>query len=186
MQLPTSTNGQATDGGPTMKGNIVSVKKQQQSSKQHQMNFSKQLAEELDIDNIIPKGDQKDQASVGDHIEIDSMASFQLSLDNLVNEDRSQSALQHDDPDVFNGSQTMNGRFKGLNTPNIPDVENMDGEDSGLITSDSDFDLAVQAAGADKIDFGVVAAVPRGGSSIKKDVTKAFKKMLTANHMRTT
>lgn len=57
------------------------------------MNFSKQLAEELDIDNIIPKGDQKDQASVGDHIEIDSMASFQLSLDNLVNEERSQSAL---------------------------------------------------------------------------------------------
>jgi len=79
----------------------------------------------------------------------------------------------------------MNGRFLGTKTPNVPDVDNMD-EESGLITSDSDFDLAVNAAGADQIDFGVVSAVPKPGGSIKKDVTKAFKKMLTANHMRTT
>lgn len=59
-----------------MKGNIVSVKKQQQTANLLMTNFSKQLAEELDIDNIIPKGDQKDQASIGDHIELDSMASF--------------------------------------------------------------------------------------------------------------
>lgn len=87
-----------------MKGNIVSVKKQQQSANLHQANFSKQLAEELDIDNIIPKGDQKDQASIGDHIELDSMASFQLSLDNLVNEDKSSSAFNNDDREAFGGS----------------------------------------------------------------------------------
>jgi hypothetical protein len=34
------------------------------------------LAEELDIDNIIPKGDQKDEASLGDNVELNSMASF--------------------------------------------------------------------------------------------------------------
>lgn len=79
----------------------------------------------------------------------------------------------------------MNGRFLGTKTPNMPNLDD-DQEDSGLITSDSDFDLAVQTAGADQIDFGVVPAVPKSGNSIKKDVTKAFKKMLTANHMRTT
>ena len=82
----------------------------------------------------------------------------------------------------------MNGQFFGKNTPNIPQMD-PEMDDSGLITSDSDFDLAVNAANADQIDFGVVAAVPRGGgngNSIKKDVTKVFKKMLTSNHMRTT
>jgi len=34
------------------------------------------LAEEFDIDNVIPKDDQKDEASNLDGIEIDSMASF--------------------------------------------------------------------------------------------------------------
>jgi hypothetical protein len=80
----------------------------------------------------------------------------------------------------------MNGRFLGIKTPNLPEMDADLDADSGLITSDSDFDLAVNAAGADQIDFGVVAAVPRATNSIKKDVTKAFKKMLTANHMRTT
>jgi hypothetical protein len=80
----------------------------------------------------------------------------------------------------------MNGHFFGKDTPNVPMDADMD--DSGLITSDSDFDIAVNAANADQIDFGVVAAAPRNGNSnsIKKDVTKAFKKMLTSNHMRTT
>jgi len=59
-----------------MKGNIMSVNKQQNMTNKFQSNFSKKLAEELDIDNIIPKVEQKDQASIGDHIEIDSMASF--------------------------------------------------------------------------------------------------------------
>ena len=54
----------------------MSVNKQQNMTNKFQSNFSKKLAEELDIDNIIPKVDQKDQASIGDHIEIDSMASF--------------------------------------------------------------------------------------------------------------
>jgi hypothetical protein len=31
-----------------------------------------------------------------------------------------------------------------------------------------------------------VAALPKSGMNIRKDVTKAFKKMLTSNHMRTT
>ena len=88
------------------------------------------------------------------------------------------------DQDNFDGSQTMNGRFLGTKTPNMPNLD-ADIDDSGLITSDSDFDLAVNAAGADQVDFGVVADVPKSGN-LKKDVTKAFKKMLTSNHMRTT
>lgn len=59
-------------------------------------------------------------------------------------------------------------------------------EDSGLITSDSDFEIAAQAAGANEDEYGVVAAMPKSGLNIRKDVTKAFKKMLTSNHMRTT
>jgi len=31
-----------------------------------------------------------------------------------------------------------------------------------------------------------VAALPKSGMNIRKDVTKAFKKMLTSNHKRTT
>ena len=80
----------------------------------------------------------------------------------------------------------MNGRYLGNATPNVPLIDVDMADESGLITSDSDFDLAVKAADADQIDFGVVAAIPKRGSSIKKDVTKAFKKMLTSNHMRLT
>ena len=77
-----------TDGGPTMKGNIGAVKMMQNSVSNgfHKNNFSLRLAEELDIDNVIPKDDQKDQVSV-DKGDIDSMASFQLSLDKLVYDD---------------------------------------------------------------------------------------------------
>jgi|TARA_B110000285_G_scaffold234624_1_gene312247 hypothetical protein len=42
----------------------------------------------------------------------------------------------------------MNGQFFGKNTPNIPQMD-PEMDDSGLITSDSDFDLAVNAANAD-------------------------------------
>lgn len=61
-----------------MKSNIGSVKKGQSTIMNGllQSNFSKRLAEEFDIDNVIPKDDQKDEASNLDGIEIDSMASF--------------------------------------------------------------------------------------------------------------
>lgn len=75
MNVPSLNNG-INDGGPTMKGNIGSVKKVARQTQQTnlQSNFSKRLAEEFDIDNVIPKSDQKDQVSDGN--EIDSMASF--------------------------------------------------------------------------------------------------------------
>ena len=49
------------------------------------------MAEEFDIDNVIPKTDQKNEASEADPSELDSMASFQLSLDKLNYEERSLS-----------------------------------------------------------------------------------------------
>lgn len=66
------------EGGPTMKGNIGAVKKMQNSMGNGfpQNNFSKRLAEELDIDNVIPKDDQKDSASIDRGNDLDSMASF--------------------------------------------------------------------------------------------------------------
>jgi hypothetical protein len=78
-------------GGPTMKSNIGSVKKTVSNLVNNGMisNFSKRLAEEFDIDNVIPKIDQKNEVSETDPVEIDSMASFQLSYDKLNYEDRS-------------------------------------------------------------------------------------------------
>jgi hypothetical protein len=77
------------EGGPTMKSNIGSVKKTVSNLVTNGMisNFSKRLAEEFDIDNVIPKTHQRNEASDVDPVEIDSMASFQLSLDKLNYED---------------------------------------------------------------------------------------------------
>lgn len=73
--LMSPTNAQATDGAPTMKGNIEPLKKNQMGLVAgFQSEFAKRLAEEFDIDKVIDKDQQKEKASeIGD---IDSMASF--------------------------------------------------------------------------------------------------------------
>ena len=64
------------------------------------------------------------------------------------------------------------------------------GDESGLITSDSDFDKEANIAGynskmkgetADKEDVPIKQ--PRA-FDIKKDISKTFKRMLTSNHAR--
>jgi hypothetical protein len=54
-------------------------------------------------------------------------------------------------------------------------------EDSGLITSDSDFEVAAQEAGHLQ---HLKHANPRDPLNLRKDVSKTFKKMLSANHNR--
>lgn len=90
-------NGQAQDGAPTMKGNIEPIKKGQQSlAAGFQSDFARRLAEEFDIDNVIGKADQKEQASeLGD---ADSMASFQLSVNKYNYEINSQSRTSNYEP----------------------------------------------------------------------------------------
>jgi hypothetical protein len=50
------------EGGPTMKGNIEPVKKGFWNPSITN-GFNKKLAEEFDIDNVIPKDDQKEKVS---------------------------------------------------------------------------------------------------------------------------
>ena len=70
------------------------------------------------------------------------------------------------------------------NAENFPQVGTArESEASGLITSDSDFEQAAQEAGYNSI----AKPAARSGDplNLKKDVSKTFKKMLTANHNRT-
>lgn len=63
-----------------MKGNIEPVKKGFMNPAIRN-GFNKKFAEEFDIDNVIPKNDQRERVSEDpDH---DSMASFKLSLNGL-------------------------------------------------------------------------------------------------------
>jgi len=65
------------------------------------------------------------------------------------------------------------------------------GDESGLITSDSDFDKAADIAGYnskmkdDKTELkGDVQIKELRAFDIKRDISKTFKRMLTSNHAR--
>jgi hypothetical protein len=83
------------------------------------------------------------------------------------------------------------GRIKNIN--DIPGVSKALEEDSGLVTSDSDFELNAELKeGEDEVQTQNPDASPgkkgktpaKGQADIRKDVTKTFKKMLTQNHNR--
>jgi hypothetical protein len=61
-------------------------------------------------------------------------------------------------------------------------------EGSGLITSDSDFDKAADAAGHTGREAGGAQShakvVTKKTFNIQKDISKTFKRMLTSNHNR--
>ena len=134
------------------------------------------MAEEFDIDNVIPKVDQKDKAS--ENLDASSIKSFELSAKNY---------------DIMSQNSFKNDRNFGNNTatgfgaiPGIKDGVSAGDNESGLITSDSDFEAAALAAGAnpqDKETAGNMSSRKKA-INLKRDVTKTFKKMLTTNHNR--
>ena len=134
------------------------------------------MAEEFDIDNVIPKIDQKEKAS--ENMDASSMKSFELSAKNY---------------DIVSQNSFKNDRTFGNNTatgfgaiPGVKEGISVNDNESGLITSDSDFEAAAIAAGAmnpQDTETGNMSSRKKT-INLKRDVTKTFKKMLTSNHNR--
>ena len=96
------------------------------------------MAEEFDFDNVIPKIDQKDKAS--ENMDASSLKSFELIGQNY---------------DIISQNSFKNDRTFGNNTatgfgaiPGVKEGISVNDNESGLITSDSDFEAAAVAAGA--------------------------------------
>lgn len=68
----------SSNAGPTMKGNIGPQVKKNETTQ----NQNSKLAEEYDIDNIIPKDEQKNEVSQNFEPD-DSMQSFDMSIKNM-------------------------------------------------------------------------------------------------------
>jgi hypothetical protein len=109
------------------------------------------------------------------------MASFQLSVNKYNYEVNSQSQAS-EAPDF--AARTLNEDVLG-----IPGVG--DGEEHGLITSDSDFEATAQEAGHEPVSLSRPAVIGQqnvtlGASpgSAKKQISRAFKKMLSLNYSR--
>jgi hypothetical protein len=115
------------------------------------------------------------------------MASFQLSVNKYNYEINSQSRSSNYEP-ADPAARTLNEDMLG-----IPGVG--EGEEEGLITSDSDFDAAAQEAGhappnmsrtaTNGLQGGTVGGQGSVGSA-KKEISRAFKKMLSLNYARGT
>jgi len=78
-----------------------------------------------------------------------------------------------------------NRRIPGLNY----DQDANKSDDSGLITSDSEFEKAAKEAGylkSDVINLRKTSVDPTKGQTfnIRKDISKTFKRMLSSNHKR--
>jgi hypothetical protein len=134
------------------------------------------MAEEFDIDNVIPKIDQKDKAS--DNQDASSLKSFELSAKNYDMVSQNSFRANRD----F-AANTATGFGGGI--PGVRDDISVNDNESGLITSDSDFEMAAIAAGAmDPQDKEAHMSSRKKAINLKKDVSKTFKKMLTSNHNR--
>ena len=173
----------AAEGAPTMKGNIEPIKRGQQSlAAGFQSDFARRLAEEFDIDNVIEKADQKEEAS--EINDLDSMASFQLSVNQYNYEINSQSQASNV------GAREVAAQTLDENVLNIPGVGQGDGE--ALITSDSDFDEAAEVAGhgpqgmARTTTAALAAGAGEKATATQKHVSRAFKKMLSLSYSRGT
>ena len=140
--------------------------------------FSK-MAEEFDIDKVIPKEDQKKDMADGPAAE-HSLGSFDLSIDYEAESRKASSRGNL-------ARSTMDGNgFKLDVGHNNPAVAIGDASE-GLISSDSDFETAAAAAGYKnhQAKKAQEAKVQRNSEDLKRDVSKTFKKMLTANQKRT-
>ena len=112
------------------------------------------------------------------------MQSFDLSIKNYEIDSNLESSQNGRHRRSQNQGVDSNGFFQ---TPDL--FNNIDGE-SGLITSDSDFEMEEKAAGHAQVLLPMQPNTVSDGFmqrppvNIKKDVTRTFKKMLTANHNR--
>lgn len=183
FQIETTTQ---TKGGPSLKGNIGPAKKGGFNggldTRQKKL-FSK-MADEFDIDKVIPKGDQITRLNAeAKHDDLNqSNGSFNLSVqiedvDSIVqySQDGSHAA-------ITGGANTAGATGFGV------DLGAQEEEGSGLITSDSDFDKAADAAGYTGYEAGEAQrntkVVNKKTFNIQKDISKTFKRMLTSNHNR--
>jgi len=142
------------------------------------------MADEFDIDKVIPKGDQITRLNAeAKHDDLNqSNGSFNLSVqiedvDSIVqySQDGSHAA-------ITGGANTAGATGFGV------DLGAQEEEGSGLITSDSDFDKAADAAGYTGYEAGEAQrntkVVNKKTFNIQKDISKTFKRMLTSNHNR--
>jgi hypothetical protein len=117
---------------PAMKGNIGPTQNKNVEATGYtnmQKKLFSKMAEEFDIDKVIPKNLQKVKAS---HEDIAySEGSFNLSI---KNEDIESLAHSQEHNTVF-------AKGNNRNIIDIPGVSQALEEDSGLITSDSDFEM---------------------------------------------
>lgn len=97
------------------------------------------MAEEFDIDNVIPKNEQKNSIPK-DFEPNNSMQSFDLSIKNYEIESNFDSASEG-----RKKGGTVAGSKGFSQTPELLGLEGEEG--NGLITSDSDFDQAEADAG---------------------------------------
>jgi hypothetical protein len=168
-------------GAPTLMGNIGPTKNKylnpvaQMDLDHKQKKLFSRMAEEFDIDNVIPEAQQKKEITK-DAADEHSVGSFDLSINYEAESRRASSRgnLAH---------STMDGNGFKLAVGHNNQVEEASG---GLITSDSDFDAAAAQAGHLNLpQKGPQAVSKRNSEDLKKDVSKTFKKMLTQNHRRT-
>ena len=170
--ITTKPNG---NGGPTMKGNIGPTLGKtliDGDISNHQKMIFEKMAEEFDIDKVIPKSHQMAAAPDKDASE----RSFELSVDKFEME----SNMNTSDRNKFGAANTAHE--KGF--LQAPGLSHELDDESGLITSDSDFQLAEQAAGYSVGGQSVTDGFPKRSNDVKKDISKTFKKMLTSNHNR--
>ena len=125
------------------------------------------MADEFDIDKVIPKVD--DKIVPKENVKY-SEGSFNLSI---CDEDMESNFAYSHDPTAFMGSKNGFGDIPGMN---------LNGEDSGLITSDSNFELQGETLSAD--GNAPDTKNPKQVLNVRKDISKTFKRMLTSNHNR--
>ena len=173
------------DGAPTLMGNIGPTKNKyldpvsQMDLDHKQRRLFSKMAEEFDIDNVIPKAKQKQNIADGPEAE-HSLGSFDLSLDYEVESRKASSRGNL-------ARSTMDGNGFKLEVGHNNPVIAVGDASEGLISSDSDFEAAAAAAGHKNHQEKKAqeALVQRNSEDLKRDVSKTFKKMLTANQKRT-
>lgn len=166
-------NGANGNGGPTMKG-IIGRTAGHHVNKDKQANVWSKLAFDYDLDKIIPKEEQLKPPSHRKGVKKDES---ELSVG---------SKFQNYD---INSDYSYRARNSAPGSAR-KDAEKANEEESGLITSDSDFEMAAQTAGYKHENFSQAgpttnhATGSKNPANLKKDVTRIFKGLLTKNRER--
>lgn len=137
------------------------------------------LADDYDLDKIIPKDEQLKPPS---QREPTANPESELSVGSKFKNYDVNSDYSYREQDVV-----VAGSHKMQN------IDNDGEEESGLITSDSDFEMAAQTAGYKHEAFGQTATGAKADpqsiqkknpAALRKDVTRTFKGLLTKNKER--